>query len=92
MRVCRGGGFTKDIVYLRGLRNLLQYLGEGGEIEPLFVGKFNLDHVPLIRELLWRETLRPTPLLPRYLGDGRAAEKLASLRQGRSLIELIESE
>ena len=39
MRVYRGGGFTKDAVYLRGLVEILDYLGQGGTLEPLFVGK-----------------------------------------------------
>ena len=39
MRIYRGGGLTKDAVYLRGLLQILRYLREGGELEPLFVGK-----------------------------------------------------
>ena len=39
MRVYRGGGLTKDAVYLRGLQTMLKYLATGGDIEPLFVGK-----------------------------------------------------
>ena len=39
MRLYRGGGLTKDAVYLRGLLQILRYLREGGELEPLFVGK-----------------------------------------------------
>ena len=37
MRVYRGGGLTKDAVYLRGLVALLKYLGAGGELETLFL-------------------------------------------------------
>jgi hypothetical protein len=78
------------VVYLRGLRNLLDYLTRGGDLEPLFVGKINFTHVPLIQELQWRQTLRPTPLLPRYLGNACVKEKLAHLRIGRSVFDLIE--
>jgi uncharacterized protein (TIGR02421 family) len=48
MRVYRGGGFTKDAVYLRGLQCLLTYLHQGGALEPLYVGKIHFTHVPLI--------------------------------------------
>ncbi|WP_330970834.1 tyrosine/phenylalanine carboxypeptidase domain-containing protein, partial [Lysobacter sp. A3-1-A15] len=38
VRARRGGGLTKDAVYLSGLRDLLEYLHEGGAFEPLFGG------------------------------------------------------
>jgi uncharacterized protein (TIGR02421 family) len=90
MRVFRGGGYTKDAVYLRGLKNLLDYLQQGGDLEPLFAGKFDLTHLPLIQELQWRGTLRPTPLLPRYLESAAARKRLERLRNGQSVLELIE--
>ncbi len=62
MRVFRGGGLTKDAVYLRGLVEVLKYIGGGGDIETLFVGKMGPEHVSIIRELQWREVLRPSPL------------------------------
>ncbi|MDX1550888.1 MAG: DUF1704 domain-containing protein, partial [Lysobacter spongiicola] len=42
VRALRGGGLTKDAVYLRGLRDLVEYLHADGEFEPLFLGKFAL--------------------------------------------------
>jgi uncharacterized protein (TIGR02421 family) len=48
MRVFRGGGLTKDLVYLRGLVGVLGYLREGGALEPLLVGKLGPDHVRTI--------------------------------------------
>lgn len=89
MRVCRGGGLTKDAVYLRGLVSLLYYLKQGGAWEPLFVGKIREDHIPIVEELGWREVLRPIPLQPRYLSDGRAPEKLQRLRDGVSVLDLV---
>ncbi len=89
MRVFRGGGLTKDAVYLRGLIELLQYLAEGNEIESLFVGKIGAEHVSIIRELQWREVLRPTPLVPRYMSFPQTAEKLKQLQNGLTVIDLI---
>jgi uncharacterized protein (TIGR02421 family) len=89
MRVFRGGGLTKDAVYLRGLIELLDYLSDGGDIEPLFVGKMGTEHISIIRELQWREVLRPAPLAPRYMSFPQAAEKLKNLRNGISVLELI---
>jgi uncharacterized protein (TIGR02421 family) len=89
MRVYRGGGLTKDAVYLRGLVNLLDYLRQGGALEPLYVGKITADEIPLIRELQWRQVLCPAPLRPRYMENSQTAEKLAYLRQGVSVLDLI---
>jgi uncharacterized protein (TIGR02421 family) len=89
MRVFRGGGLTKDAVYLRGLIELLQYLADDNEIEPLFVGKIGAEHVSIIRELQWREVLRPAPLAPRYMSFPQTAEKLKQLRNGLTVIDLI---
>jgi uncharacterized protein (TIGR02421 family) len=88
LRIFRGGGLLKDMVYLRGLKRLLEYLGEGGAFEPLLLGKFGADHLPIIKELQWRKVLSEPPLKPRYLENRIARERLETIRQGVSLPEL----
>jgi hypothetical protein len=90
LRVYRGGGLTKDAVYLRGLVEILDYVGRGNELEPLYVGKLAADHIPIVRELLLRGVLRPPPLRPRYLDCPQAAERLQRLRQGMTVPELLD--
>lgn len=89
MRVFRGGGLTKDAAYLRGLVRLLTYLREGGTLEPLLVGKLGPGHVPIIEELQWREVLVPPPLRPRHLDSPETVERLAALRKGASVLDLV---
>lgn len=89
MRVYRGGGYTKDAVYLRGLKELLSYLAGGAELEPLLVGKISHEQLPLVEELSWRKVLRPGVLRPRYLENPMAQQRLARLRTGVSVLELI---
>lgn len=89
MRTYRGGGLTKDMVYLQGLVEMLEYLATGGELEPLFVGKLATDHIPFIKELLHRQVLRPPPLIPRYLDDPNAIERLAQLRLPHQVLDLV---
>lgn len=91
MRIYRGGGFPKDAVYLRGLVGLLDYLKKGGDLMPLFVGKIAAEHIPLIQELQWRKVLIPAPLRPRYMESSDVAVKLGRLREGLSLLDLIET-
>jgi uncharacterized protein (TIGR02421 family) len=90
MRTYRGGGLTKDAVYLRGLVQILDYIAKGGEIETLFVGKIATKHIPIIRELQWRGVLTEAPLVPRYMNDSSACARLETLKAGGSLLDLIE--
>lgn len=89
MRLYRGGGLTKDAVYLRGLLQILRYLREGGELEPLFIGKVASAHLPLIAELRMRQIVRPPVLRPRYLDLPNAQKKLKRLRAGMKVLELV---
>jgi uncharacterized protein (TIGR02421 family) len=90
LRTHRGGGLTKDSLYLQGLREVLDYLGRGGRLRPLLVGKIAIEHVPIVRELQWREVLRDPPLLPRYLELPRVAVRLESVREGIGVLDLLE--
>jgi hypothetical protein len=89
MRVYRGGGLTKDAVYLRGLQTILRYLGGGGDIEPLFVGKMAAEHIPIIQELQFRHVLQTPPLRPRYMLDADAMTRLERVRGGLSVVDLL---
>jgi uncharacterized protein (TIGR02421 family) len=90
MRVYRGGGFTKDAVYLRGLVEILDYLGQGGTLDPLFVGKIASEHIHFVRELLHRRVILPATLQPRYLQFPGVAERLEELSSGMTVLNLIE--
>ncbi len=89
MRLYRGGGLTKDAVYLRGLLQILRYLREGGDLEPLFIGKVASSHLPFISELSMREIIRPPALRPRYLESASAQKKIERLRGGMKILELM---
>ncbi|NEU08047.1 DUF1704 domain-containing protein [Flavihumibacter sp. R14] len=88
MRVHRGGGFTKDAIYLKGLVELLGFIREGGNLNQLYGGKFALKHLPLIDELTQLRILKQ-PHLPAFLTTERAEEKLNSIRTGIQLTDLI---
>lgn len=90
MRVYRGGGLTKDAVYLRGLVEILEYLRCAGDLSMLFVGKLAVDHVPIVRELLLREVLHAPPLTPHYMSEPSVAKKLAALKKGLTVLQLVE--
>lgn len=90
MRIYRGGGLTKDAVYLRGLVQILKYLRTGGDLEPLYIGKVAAAHLPLIAELRVRGIIKPPALRPRYLDDSKSQERIERLREGMTVLQLLE--
>jgi hypothetical protein len=80
VRACRGGGLTKDVVYLKGLRDLLAHLEAGRSFEQLFLGKFSLSQFDTIESMLEDAEIEPAELLPRYLDDPIARERLDACR------------
>ena len=88
MRVHRGGGYTKDAIYLKGLVELLGYLQQGGNLALLYGGKFALKHLPLIEELTHLRILQP-PRLPAFLATTAAAEKIDKIKKGITLKDLV---
>jgi uncharacterized protein (TIGR02421 family) len=90
MRIYRGGGLTKDAVYLRGLCQMLDYLEKGGTLPPLFIGKIAADHVPIVQELQWRKVLRDPSLTPRYMERPDARSRLEELGRGLKVLDLID--
>ncbi len=88
MRVHRGGGYTKDVVYLKGLIQVLNFIKDGGDITHLYGGKFALEHLPLIEELMHLRILKK-PFLPAYLSTDDTKEKIKRIKKGIQLKELI---
>jgi uncharacterized protein (TIGR02421 family) len=60
-RIFRGGGFTKDHLYLRGLRELFRFWDDGNDLTPLLIGKTSLEWYGTILEMMERGILnKPT--------------------------------
>lgn len=52
VRAHRGGGFTKDYLYLSGLKKVFDYFQEGKDLSLLLTGKVSLEHVDTIEYLI----------------------------------------
>jgi len=79
-RAKRGGGLTKDALYLRGLVELLDYLRDGGDFEMLFIGKFALKQHDTLKKMIQDGMLHPPKVLPRYLDLPHAVNRLNRAR------------
>ncbi len=88
MRVYRGGGFSKDALYLSGILQLLKYLNGGGNLEILYSGKFHLKHVPIIKELMHRKILKP-PFLSPYFKSGNVKKRIEYLKSVTDITTLL---
>jgi uncharacterized protein (TIGR02421 family) len=89
MRTFRGGGYTKDAVYLKGLVEILEYLAKGKELPPLYLGKVAHEYLHLIEELRWRKVLKPPTLVPRLFTMAQTQQKLNKLAQGLTVMDLV---
>jgi len=88
-RIMQGGGFIKDIIYLKGLVHLRKYLQEGGKIEPLLAGKYSLRHKEVVEELTARDILKPPVLKPSYLNSENFNQRLQLIRDGLPISQMI---
>lgn len=91
MRVHRGGGLTKDAVYLRGIGKVVDYLARGGRLDTLFVGKIATEHASVIEELQRRQVLEPPPFRPSYLDQPDAHYRIERIKANPELIDLTDA-
>lgn len=87
-RIMQGGGFLKDIIYLKGLIELRAYLMNGGDFELLFAGKFGFNHIHIIQELIERNVLQKGLLRPSYVFDEMYEERLQQIINGMPIHQM----
>ncbi|WP_411895178.1 flavohemoglobin expression-modulating QEGLA motif protein [Winogradskyella sp. A2] len=65
LRVHRGGGFTKDHLYLRGIRNVYKYAKSDNDLGVLLTGKVSQEYIPTIEKL----QDKGLAIAPKYITD-----------------------
>jgi uncharacterized protein (TIGR02421 family) len=65
LRVHRGGGFTKDYLYLTGLKKIYDRYREGKDLDPLLTGKVSLEYIDEIKSL----TDKGLAAAPKFITD-----------------------
>jgi alpha-L-glutamate ligase-like protein/uncharacterized protein (TIGR02421 family) len=66
------GGFTKGIVYFRGLRAIEHYLLQGGDLRRLYIGKIALEDLDLLEQI---PGIKEPILLPLHLREEEQKER-----------------
>jgi uncharacterized protein (TIGR02421 family) len=80
LRAKRGGGLTKDALYLKGLSELLAYLHHDGDMEILFLGKFAMKQLHSLEKLLVEGIISPPDIIPQFLTQKSAQKRLERVR------------
>lgn len=81
-RVFRGGGFTKDYLYLSGFVEILKLWKSNRSLTPLLVGKTSLDFYDIIEEMINRDMIQK----PTYITKSFTNE---SLRKNDKIFDYI---
>ncbi|GAA3606035.1 DUF1704 domain-containing protein [Flavivirga amylovorans] len=71
VRVHRGGGFTKDYLYLTGLKKIYNYYQEGKDLSLLLTGKVTLEYANEIEALIKKGLAVPA----KHITDSYAVNK-----------------
>ncbi|MBU1018084.1 DUF1704 domain-containing protein [Patescibacteria group bacterium] len=60
------GAFTKDFVYFKGYRMILNFIEKGGDIRDLYYGKINMNDLDIVKKV---KGLKKPTFLPSYLRE-----------------------
>lgn len=88
LRVYRGGGLSKDAIYLRGLAQIVSHLRNGGALDPFWMGKIAAAHFPVMQELAQRGLLRSPNIYPTFLSEDGAQKRLDDIRSGLPISDM----
>lgn len=88
-RVYRSGGFSKDAIYLRGFKQVLDLLQSGSDLAPFWYGKIAARHVPVVEELAARGLLQAPRTVPAFLSRPDVQARIQRMRGGLPLSQLI---
>lgn len=77
-RVHRGGGFTKDFLYLTGLKKVYDYYYEGKDLNVLLTGKVSIKYANQIAYMIANNFAKPAKYITdSYLINSNESDKIA---------------
>lgn len=66
-RVFRGGGFTKDYLYLSGFVKIMKMFKNGTDLSPLLVGKTSVEYYDILQEMIERDMVSAPGLITKSI-------------------------
>lgn len=74
-RIFRGGGFTKDHLYLKGFIKILKLWESGKSLNPLLIGKNSVHYYDIYKEMIARELANPPDYITSILKNPVKSKK-----------------
>ena len=68
-RIFRGGGFTKDHLYLKGFIHILKFYKDGNSIDYLLTGKNSIEYLEVYKEMTSRELAKKPKFITSILSN-----------------------
>ena len=68
-RIFRGGGFTKDHLYLKGFIHILKYYKDGNSIDYLLTGKNSIEYLEVYKEMTSRKLAKKPTFITSILSN-----------------------
>lgn len=81
LRVHRGGGFTKDYLYLNGVSQALDLI-KNQDIRNLYVGKTGFEYLPIIGEMIDRQLVEAPTFVPEFLSIPKSSSPVLDYLMG----------
>ncbi len=88
-RIYQSGGFTKDLIYLRGFIRMWQHLQQESSLETLLMGKIAVKHIDIVQALRERGILHSPTIKPRYWFDEIAQSRLKEFRNTKGIEDIV---
>ncbi len=83
LRVHRGGGFTKDHLYLSGLKKVLDYYNSGNDLSLLLTGKASLTYVDQIQYLIAKKyAVAPKHITDSFIKNRNTNATITTILEG----------
>lgn len=81
LRVHRGGGFTKDYLYLNGVSQALDLI-KNQDIRNLYIGKTGFEYLPIINEMIERQLVEAPTFVPEFLSIPKSSSPVLDYLMG----------
>lgn len=91
-RTYRSGGLAKDAIYLRGFYRVMEWIADGGALDPFWRAKIAPLHIPVLDQLAEQGLVHEAVLTPEFLDRPEAQKRIADYRANPRPDLLIEAE
>ena len=91
-RVFRSGGLAKDAIYLQGFKAVIELVRSGSALDPFWLGKIAVGHIPAVEELLQRRLAETPRFRPQFFNSPASRERIAGLRNAKSLHTIFDGD